>query len=118
MSVQGKAFHPQGFLLGQALARGLPSKKRVTAGMMLAISPDPVGMAATLSLVRSARRARSPARAGQDDDSSADRTQDDSDGDLGGSTDSNRESRRELAREAKEMFDAVTEAAQAVGAAA
>ena len=115
MSVDAPAFQPQGFLLGQAMARGLSSKKRVTAGILLAISPNPMGVAATLSMVRSARRAQHEA----DPKPPGDPKNPDGSGQTGGTSPTvDPVTRAEIVQDAKEMLDAVTDAAGAVGAAA
>lgn len=126
MSTEAPAFQAQGFLLGQAMARGLPSKKRVTAGVLLAISPNPIGMAATLSMVRSARRAQRAA------DDMSDGTKGGGNGGSSGSSGGppppppapppppvvDPETRSALVQDTKDMLGAVADAAGAVGDAA
>jgi hypothetical protein len=115
MSVDDRAFHPQGFLLGQAMAKGLPTKRRVTAGVLLAVSPNPVGVAATLSMVRSARRARA---ADEQKNPDGEKPPEGKGEGQPGETPSDAEMRRQIITDTKEMLDAVTDAASAVELAA
>jgi len=102
------------FVLGHALARKVASpQKRITSGLLMGLSPTPFGVAATLTMIRSSSGSK---QASSQPTSSQ----------VTGSTTSTGSGQRrrppptpdDLMTDAKEMFDAVTNAAGKIGRAA
>jgi hypothetical protein len=109
MNAPTRAFDPKAFIVGHVMARGItPARKRVMAGVLLGVSPTPLGIAAAFSVIRSARRAT---RREKPDDAGGEGT-------LESALAPDSVPRQQLLTDAKEMIDAVTEAAGAISEAA